>query len=73
MRSFIERRTPEKRGADLNVVAVTEEIFALSGVIGVDIELVMNGNSRVTVASEHPLDANLVRASVDEAGYEISD
>jgi len=42
-------------------------------VIGVDIELVMNGNSRVTVASEHPLDANLVRAAVDEAGYEISD
>ena len=55
------------------VVAVTEEISALSGVIGVDIELVMKGNSRVTVASEHPLDANLVRAAVDEAGYEISD
>ena len=55
------------------VVAVTEEISALEGVIGVDIELVVNGNSRVTVASEHPLDANLVRAAVDEAGYEISD
>ena len=55
------------------VVAVTEEISALSGVISVDIELVMNGNARVTVASEHPLDANLVRAAVDEAGYEISD
>ena len=55
------------------VVAVTEEISALEGVIGVDIELVMNGNSRVTVASEHPLDANLVRAAVDEAGYELSD
>ena len=55
------------------VVAVTEEISALEGVIGVDIELVVNGNSRVTVASEHPLDAHLVRAAVDEAGYEISD
>ena len=55
------------------VVAVTEEVSALSGVITVDIELVMNGNSRVTVASEHPLDANLVRAAVDEAGYELSD
>ena len=55
------------------VIAVTEEISALEGVIGVDIELVVNGNSRVTVASEHPLDANLVRAAVDEAGYEISD
>ena len=55
------------------VVAVTEEISALEGVIGVDIELVMNGDSRVTVTSEHPLDANLVRVAVDEAGYEISD
>ena len=55
------------------VVAVTEEISALSGVISVDIELLMNGNSRVTVASEHPLDANLVRVAVGEAGYEITD
>ena len=55
------------------VTAVTEEISALSGVIGVDIELVMNGNSRVTVASEHPLDTNLVRVAVGEAGYEITD
>lgn len=55
------------------VIAVTEEISALEGVIGVDIELVVNGNSRVTVASEHPLDTNIVRAAVDEAGYEISD
>ena len=55
------------------VVAVTEEISALSGVIGVEVDLVVNGNSRVTVASEHPLDASLVRAAVDEAGYEITD
>lgn len=55
------------------VIAVTEEISALEGVIAVDIELVVNGNSRVTVASEHPLDTNIVRAAVDEAGYEISD
>ena len=55
------------------VIAVTEAIYALSGVISVDVDLVVNGNSRVTVASEHPLDANLVRAAVDEAGYEISD
>ena len=55
------------------VVAVTEEISALAGVIGVDVDLVVNGNSRVTVASEDPLDANLVRAAVDEAGYEIVD
>ena len=55
------------------VVAVTEEISALSGVIGVDVDLVVNGNSRVTVASEHPLDANLVRAAGDKAAYEISD
>lgn len=55
------------------VLAVTEEISALAGVIGVDVDLVVNGNSRVTVASEDPLDANLVRAAVDEAGYEIVD
>ena len=55
------------------VIAVTEEISALEGVIGVDIELVVNGNSRVTVASEHPLDTNIVRAAEDEAAYEISD
>ena len=55
------------------VIAVTEEISALEGVIGVDIELVVNGNSRVTVASEHPRDTNIVRAAVVEAGYEISD
>lgn len=55
------------------VIAVTEEISALEGVIAVDIELVVNGNSRVTVASEHLLDPNLVSAAVDEAGYELSD
>ena len=55
------------------VIAVTEEISALEGVIGVDIELVVNGNSRVTVASEHLLDPNLVSTAVDEVGYELSD
>ena len=54
-------------------IAVTEEISALSGVIGVNVDLVVNGNSHVTVASKDPLDANLVRAAVDEAGYEIVD
>ena len=55
------------------VTAVTKEISALSGVIGVEVDLVVNGNSRVTVASEYPLDTNLVRVAVDEAGYEITD
>ena len=55
------------------VTAVTEEISALSGVIGVEVDLVVNGNSRVTVASEYSLDTNLVRVAVDEAGYEISE
>ena len=32
------------------VTAVTEEISALSGVIGVEVDLVVNGNSRVTVS-----------------------
>ena len=55
------------------VTAVTEEISALSGVIGVEVDLVVNGNSRVTGASEHPRDTNLVRVAVGEAGYEITD
>ena len=55
------------------VIAVTEEISALSGVISVDVDLVVNGDSRVTVASEHPMDANLVCVVKEEAAYEIVD
>lgn len=71
--SFSQQYAVRGMTCDHCVIAVTEEISALEGVIGVDIELVVNGNSRVTVASENPLDTNLVRAAVDEAGYEISD
>jgi copper chaperone CopZ len=71
--SFSQQYAVRGMTCDHCVIAVTEEISALEGVIGVDIELVVNGNSRVTVASEHPLDTNIVRAAVDEAGYEISD
>ncbi len=71
--SFSQQYAVRGMTCDHCVIAVTEEISALEGVIAVDIELVVNGNSRVTVASENPLDTNLVRAAVDEAGYEISD
>lgn len=50
------------------VGAVTEEILALPGVSGVDVDLVTGGTSTVTVTSNEPvLDAALA-AALDEAG-----
>lgn len=54
------------------VTAVTEEISKLPGVDGVSVDLVTDGASRVTVASEAPLDEERVREAVDEAGYELA-
>lgn len=53
------------------VRAVTQELSALPGVTAVDIELVADAPSPVTVTSEAPLDVEAVRAAVDEAGYEL--
>jgi copper chaperone CopZ len=53
------------------VSAVTDEIGKLGGVTGVSIDLVPNGQSRVTVTSEAPLSETDVRDAVDEAGYEL--
>jgi len=53
------------------VSAVTEEVSALPGVIGVSIELVAGGTSTVTVTSTTPLERSAVAAAVDEAGYEL--
>ena len=53
------------------VAAVTEEVQGISGVSGVEIELVEGGDSPVTVSSESPLDVEAVRAAIDEAGYEL--
>ena len=54
------------------VAAVTEEIGKLPGVSGVSVDLVTDGASQVTVASDAPLDSDRVREAVDEAGYELS-
>jgi copper chaperone len=49
-------------------VAVTEELSALPGVTGVDVDL---GSGRVEIRAEAPLDADAVRGAVREAGYEV--
>ncbi|GAA4283617.1 heavy-metal-associated domain-containing protein [Brevibacterium daeguense] len=53
------------------VSAVQEELGALPGVTGVDVELVAGGDSPVTITSDQPLDSAAVEAAVDEAGYEV--
>jgi copper chaperone len=55
------------------VLAVTDEVSAISGVTDVSIDLVEGGDSSVTIASDAPLDLEAVRAAVDEAGYELVD
>ncbi|UZN03175.1 heavy-metal-associated domain-containing protein [Cellulomonas sp. S1-8] len=54
------------------VRSVTEELTALPGVTGVDVDLVTGGASPVTVTSDAPLDATLVEAAVVEAGYAVT-
>ena len=54
------------------VAAVTEEISKLDGVRAVNVELVAGGDSHVTVETAAPLDDDLVRAAVDEAGYQLT-
>ncbi len=54
------------------VRAVTEELSALPGVTGVDVDLVTGGSSPVTVTSDAPLDDSAVSAAVAEAGYAVT-
>ena len=54
------------------VKAVTEELTAISGVTAVDIDLVAGGDSPVRIESDEALDAEAVRAAVDEAGYALA-
>lgn len=49
--------------------AVAEEIGALDGVSSVQ---AVASTGQVTVVSAAPLDAEAVRAAVDEAGYELA-
>ena len=51
------------------VASVTEELQELSGVGDVAVDLT---TSVVTVTSDAPLDDDLVRAAVDEAGYGLA-
>jgi copper chaperone len=55
------------------VNAVTTELGSLDGVSAVSVDLVADGSSRVTVASDRPLSEEEVIAALDEAGgYQIS-
>ncbi len=51
------------------VNAVTEEVSAVPGVTGVDVDLASGG---LTVTSAAPVDDTAVRAAVEEAGYEVA-
>jgi copper ion binding protein len=51
------------------VRSVREEVGAVEGVSSVDVDL---ASGVVTVTSEGDLDERLVRAAVEEAGYELA-
>ncbi|MEV1156702.1 cation transporter [Micromonospora chokoriensis] len=52
------------------VSAVTAEVGSIAGVHDVQVDL---ATGRVTVDSDQPLDTEVVRAAVDEAGYNLVD
>lgn len=54
------------------VGAVIGELSGLPGVTEVTIDLVPGGDSLVTVSSGRVLAEDVVRAAVDEAGYELA-
>lgn len=54
------------------VASVTEEITAIDGVESVSVDLIAGGASRVTIHSAAPIDAERVRAAVEEAGYTLA-
>jgi copper chaperone CopZ len=54
------------------VASVTEGISAIEGVDGVQVDLQVGSNSRVTISSAAPIDAAAVRAAVEEAGYSVA-
>lgn len=54
------------------VASVTEEVGAIAGVQSVDVVLKKGGASRVTVHADGPVDAEAVRAAVEEAGYQLA-
>ncbi len=54
------------------VASVTEELTEIDGVSEVSVDLNSGGASRVTVHSAAPVDVELVRAAVEEAGYALA-
>lgn len=53
------------------VMSVTEELTEVDGVQGVEVDLVPGGSSTVTVTSDAPVDDDVLRSAVAEAGYEV--
>jgi len=54
------------------VSSVTEEVGAIEGVDSVEVVLKKGGASRVTVTAAGPIDADAVRAAVEDAGYQLA-
>lgn len=54
------------------VASVTEELQEIENVSDVQVSLNPTGVSPVTITHEGTLDAEAVRAAVDEAGYTLS-
>jgi copper ion binding protein len=52
------------------VTAVTEEVGAIEGVTDVQVDLAAG---RVRITSDGPVDSAVLRAAIDEAGYEMAD
>jgi copper chaperone len=55
------------------VSSVTEEITEVPGVLSVSVDLVIDGDSAVKVESGSEIDEALIRAAIDEAGYDLVD
>lgn len=51
------------------VSAIRQEVGAIPGVTGVDVDL---GAGTVTIASDAPVAEADIRAAVEEAGYELA-
>lgn len=51
------------------VASVTEEVSEVPGVQGVEVSL---ENGELRIASAEPVDAEVVRAAVEEAGYQLA-
>jgi copper chaperone CopZ len=52
------------------VLSVTEEVTEVPGVADVAVDL---ASGQLTVTSAEPIDADLIRTAVAEAGYEVVD